>query len=234
MIENFKEALNWLPGHLQSSPNAVKKIIVYVHSINACQQIFNWILDELGENIFCGEKASNNKIADMFHAHTDEDSKQRIMEHFVSKDGNLKVLISTVAFGMGVNIRDVDMVVHWGVPPSSLSYWQEIGRCARDGREGYAICYAYKRSVTNCKEESLKSLMTKGVTGCIRENILERFQLKGIKDSAMLHLSKYRNKSHEHCTEICTCGRCQCCTACASLCKCEKKIHDRLQHFLEH
>lgn len=66
VIENFKEALNWLPGHLQSSPNAVKKIIVYVHSINACQQIFNWILDELGENIFCGEKALTTKLLTCF------------------------------------------------------------------------------------------------------------------------------------------------------------------------
>jgi superfamily II DNA helicase RecQ len=66
----------------------------------------------------------------------------RILEEFTKADSNIKVLISTVAFGMGVNITDIDIVVHWGLPTSPLSYWQEVGRCSRDGRNGYAVCYA--------------------------------------------------------------------------------------------
>ncbi|CAG2235815.1 unnamed protein product [Mytilus edulis] len=40
---------------------------------------------------------------------------------------------------MGLDIRDVDLVVHIGCPKSVLSYWQEAGRCARDGRQGLSL-----------------------------------------------------------------------------------------------
>jgi superfamily II DNA helicase RecQ len=70
---------------------------------------------------------------EMFHANTDTKQK-RILEEFTKADSNIKVLISTVAFGMGVNITDID--VYWGLPTSPLSYWQEVGRCSRGGRNG--------------------------------------------------------------------------------------------------
>ena len=44
------------------------------------------------------------------------------------------VIIATVALGMGLDIRDVQLVVHIGCPKSILSYWQEADRYARDGR----------------------------------------------------------------------------------------------------
>lgn len=94
-------------------------MILYVRSINTCQQIFNWILDELQDKIFCGEKIPENRFVEMFHASTDEESKERMMESFICPSGQLKLLISTAAFGMGVNIPDVDLVLHWGIPPIS-------------------------------------------------------------------------------------------------------------------
>lgn len=46
---------------------------------------------------------------------------------------------SDCSFGDGIGINDVDMVVHMGSSKSLLSYWQEVGRCARDGRSGWSI-----------------------------------------------------------------------------------------------
>ena len=43
-------------------------------------------------------------------------------EYYPMRDSNL---------GMGIDIKDVDMVVHMGSPKSLFSYWQEAGRCAR-------------------------------------------------------------------------------------------------------
>lgn len=151
------------------------------------------------------------------------------MEQFISSDGKLRPLISTLAFGMGVNIRYVDLIIHWDVPTSSLSYWQEIGRCAKDWRLFYAMCYALKRNMTKCKAEALKSFLIKeNNIRCIREKILKMFQLKAMQSTALL--PKY--KSRANCLHSSKCGKCMCCTVCASLCKCEKKVEDRLEHFL--
>lgn len=146
------------------------------------------------------------------------------MEQFISSDGKLMPLFSTVAFGMGVNIRDVDLIIHWGVP---TSYWQEIGRCAKDWRLFYAMCYTFKRSMSKCKAEALKSFLTKkNNIRCIRENILKMFQLKGMQSTALLH----QHKSHANCLHSCICGKCMWCTVCASFCKCKKKVEDRIEH----
>ena len=49
--------------------------------------------------------------------------------------------------GTRVQIPNVEHVVHLGVPTSVLCYWQELGREGRDGREAFAICNAYDRSL---------------------------------------------------------------------------------------
>ena len=229
ITENVTEVLQWLPGHFKEDPKKTRKMILYVRSINTCQQIFNWILDELQDKIFCGEKIPENRIVEMFHASTDEESNERIMESFICPSGQLKLLISTVAFGMGVNIPDVDLVLHWGIPPSSLSYWQEIGRCARDGRDGYAICYAFKRSISKCNSDDLKNMLEKDEqTQCIRKEVLRTFKLKGIPDIAVPPTSDM----HENCNEHCSCSKCQCCIVCLKSCKCANKLSNPLDYFL--
>ena len=61
----------------------------------------------------------------MFHRNIDEESNSRILQSFKIQ---LRCLFSTVAFGMSVQIPNVELVVHWGVPKSVLRYWQEVGR----------------------------------------------------------------------------------------------------------
>ena len=98
-----------------------------------------YLVTNLMEKSFVGDEPSTkNMKIEMFHANTDTESKKRILEEFSKADSNIKVLISTVAFGIGVNITDID--VYWGLPTSPLSYWQEVGRCSRDGRNGSMLC----------------------------------------------------------------------------------------------
>jgi superfamily II DNA helicase RecQ len=75
----------------------------------------------------------------MFHKSTYQDSKDRIISEVKSNNSTIRCLVATVALGMGLDIRDVDLIVHVSCPKSALSYWQEAGRCARDGRNGFSL-----------------------------------------------------------------------------------------------
>ena len=46
----------------------------------------------------------------------------------------LRVMIATIAFGLGINCPDVRQIVHWGVPEDAEVYVQESGRAGRNGQ----------------------------------------------------------------------------------------------------
>ncbi|XP_052268643.1 ATP-dependent DNA helicase RecQ-like [Dreissena polymorpha] len=226
--DKYENELAWVLNHLISDVKQ-KKIIIYVRSINICYNLYLWIVSEMKHHFFVNDSPSlQNRRVEMFHANTDKDSKDRIMEQFIKEDGNIQVLISTVAFGMGINIPDVSIVVHWGLPATSLSYWQEVGRCARDGRKGYAVCYGFKRSISKCEEEEMKECIK--LENCLRFAVLAQFQLDGMPEQFLqaLKITKYCINGCQHCS----CSKCQCCTVCCSLCTCEGKIDGPLNAFL--
>ena len=49
------------------------------------------------------------------------------------KESPLRIVIATIAFGMGINCPDVQHVIHWGIPADAEMYMQESGRGGRDG-----------------------------------------------------------------------------------------------------
>jgi len=56
------------------------------------------------------------------------------------RNGSIKVMVCTTAFGMGIDQPDVETVVRIGCPPTLESMIQEFGRAGRDGRQAKGIC----------------------------------------------------------------------------------------------
>ena len=73
------------------------------------------------------------RVVEMFTSVTESDHKSKILQLFKNK-GNLRVVIATIAFGMGVDCPDVRQIVHIGLPDDIGSYVQETGRAGRDGQ----------------------------------------------------------------------------------------------------
>lgn len=124
-----------------------------------------------------------------------------IITEFSKPDGTLRIIIGTIAFGMGLDCPDVRQVLHWGAFNDIESYIQETGRCGRDGFTSNAVLFHSKAD-----ERIISPLM---VNYCHNNNSCCDMLFSDFDGC---------NTSEK------PCSLCMCCDICALNCKCENCI----------
>ncbi|KAF4131535.1 Helicase conserved C-terminal domain [Phytophthora infestans] len=108
-------------------------VIVYVHQQRQTEELAALLREQLPSTW----RSSGKVLA--FHAGMASDAKEKVRTGFAR--GRVRVVVATVAFGMGIDKKNVRAVVHFHMPSSVEAYVQQVGRAGRDGKAARALLY---------------------------------------------------------------------------------------------
>ena len=121
LVRKVEEKGNYLIKTLQKIKGSG---IVYVRSRKRCKEVAELLV-------------ANGISADFYHAGLTHDLRDKKQASWTI--GETRVIIATNAFGMGIDKSEVRFVIHWDIPDSIESYFQESGRAGRDGKPAFAV-----------------------------------------------------------------------------------------------
>ena len=121
-----------------------------------------------------------NRLFAQFHAPQTAKMKEEILEQLNFQSSKIRVVLATIAFGMGVDVRSIRQVIHIGPPRTIREYFQETGRAGRDGQPSKAILYYNNRDIVKNKvglQEEIR-LYCQSKDHCLRSLLLQCLDIK--------------------------------------------------------
>ena len=199
---NLTEFCSQLTAKLMLKQARTPKTVIFCRSLQNCANMFAMMKRMLGRNIMeppGTEVGLQARLIDVFTAVSTTEMKDMVLDTFKNFDTNLRLLICTTAFGLGVECPDIERVINWGTPNTLEELVQETGRGGRDGRQVEAILYAKKigKNITTAMREYQDN-----VKECRRRKLFRHFLF--VEPGEQLPLKAYC-----------------CCDLCCKLCQCE-------------
>ncbi len=121
-VANKDDRLRALAAIVRETPGCG---IVYVRSREGCEEVAEFL------------RRRCQIAARHYHAGLGRDEREEAQDAFIT--GRARVVVATVAFGMGIDKADVRFIVHYQLPGSLEAYVQESGRAGRDGRPSRCV-----------------------------------------------------------------------------------------------
>ena len=202
-VKDVEDAFEPVVNEILRHRKTMDRVVIFCRSYDDSTLIYHFFRSKLGKNLSEPPGFINIpevRLVDMFTACTHAEIKEVILQQFENPRSCLRVIIATIAFGMGLDYPNIRRIIHWGPPSDIEAYVQETGRAGRDDLPATAELFSSVPTYGHT-DECMKKFCTLGGNECRRRYILQFFESDDLSPT--------------------TAVGCKCCDLCAFGCSCD-------------
>ncbi|CUV08047.1 unnamed protein product [Cryptosporidium hominis] len=138
-----------------------RNILIYVWQRSEVEAVTNYLRTKGANALY-------------YHGMMSNSEREMVQKSFI--DNKTNIFVATTSFGMGIDKKDIDAVIHWNMPNSLEQYIQETGRCARQlDKLGICLMLLSDEDYRNKRQIISASLIDKTALRCLLHVILGRY-----------------------------------------------------------
>lgn len=202
---DLEEEFEWLIEELRSKREKTPRTLIYCTSVLECGLIYNIFANEIPDDEqyhpLGSDPSPQKRLFNQFHRPTPEEQKSIILKDLMLDRGVMRIVMATVALGLGVNCPDVVRTIHYGCPETLEQYYQESGRGGRSGQQSTSTLLYNGRDI---REDRVKPEMRKY---CLEEKCL-RYVIVNHFGFCVAHAVNPKHNCCSVCAKTCTCQHC--------------------------
>ena len=141
---------------LRKQHKKMQGVIIYCRHCEECSFIYQFFHSYLRAEVTEPIGMPNLvrfRLVDMYTSITQQDVQNTIIKSFCNAEAPLRIVICTIAFGMGLVCDDIKQVIHWRPSADLESYIQETGRAGCNGHMSSALLYLRKSDIRTASKE---------------------------------------------------------------------------------
>ena len=129
--------------------------------------------------------------ASYYHGGVDNKEKSKRFKNWLKNE--IRVMVATTAFGMGIDKPDVRSVIHYDIPESIESYFQEAGRSGRDGKASFNALIYQEQDITRLRNQFINTLPDSNFVKLVYKKLNNYFQIPYGEGEQSIHTFNFNS-----------------------------------------